>query len=415
MSKVFIDGDSVRNLSSEAFNALLLEYTNHLKSRGHSDRTVKSYLNSATHFIQWLAQSSSSHMMITPEAVQVFLYQHLSVCSCPQPAPKRLKNVRAALNRLLLMLGQDRFCMHAPCASGDIEMSICQFDAYMRDVCGLARETRGSRCRFIRDFLDTQFGSLPLDFGRITAQALTQYVTEQAHHYRPGTMGVLACSLRCYLHFLQLKGTVSPGIGDTIPTPPNWSLAALPASLSQEELARFWKAFDRSTAVGKRDFAMARCLVDLALRCQEVASMYLEAIDWRTGVLHLPQTKSQRGDLLPLPEITGKALVDYLRYGRPSCETRAIFVHHRAPLGKAVATTTVRGAIRRAFSRAGLPWSGTHVLRHTVATRLLQAGNSLKEIADVLRHRCLDTTIIYTKVDLPNLTRVALPWPEQRS
>jgi hypothetical protein len=102
MSKVFIDGDSVRNLSSEAFNALLLEYTNHLKSRGHSDRTVKSYLNSVTHFIQWLAQSSFSHMMITPEAVQVFLYQHLSVCSCPQPAPKRLKNVRAALNRLLL-------------------------------------------------------------------------------------------------------------------------------------------------------------------------------------------------------------------------------------------------------------------------------------------------------------------------
>ena len=125
--------------------------------------------------------------------------------------------------------------------------------------------------------------------------------------------------------------------------------------------------------------------------------MRLAAIDWRAGIVYLPQTKSRQVELLPLPETTGQALVDYLCRGRPPCASRAVFVPHRAPLGEAVAKTTVRGAVRRAFVRAGLPWSGTHILRHTAATRMLQAGTPLKEIADVLRHRSLDTTVIYCR------------------
>jgi integrase len=225
----------------------------------------------------------------------------------------------------------------------------------------------------------------------------------------------MACALRSYLRFLRFSGELVTEVGDAIPTPPNWSLAALPPSLSEADLKRFWGAFDRFTAIGKRDYAMARCLADMALRCHEVADMRLEAIDWRTGTVQLPQTKHRQGDLLPLPDSAGQALVDYLRGGRPPCTSRAVFVHHRAPMGEGVAKTTVRGAIRRAFMRAGLPWTGTHVLRHTAATRMLEAGIPLKAIADVLRHCSLDTTAVYTKVDLPNLARVALPWPEQQS
>jgi site-specific recombinase XerD len=69
--------------------------------------------------------------------------------------------------------------------------------------------------------------------------------------------------------------------------------------------------------------------------------------------------------------------------------------------------------MRLAYARAGLDLrlTGTHVLRHTSATRLLRVGVSMKEIADVLGHRSLDTSAIYAKVDLPALTAVALPWP----
>jgi integrase len=167
--------------------------------------------------------------------------------------------------------------------------------------------------------------------------------------------------------------------------------------------------------MGKRDYAMARCFFDLGLRCCEVAQMTLDAIDWRAGAVRLLKTKSHCEDSLPIPESLGRALVDYLEKARPATESRAVFVFHRAPKGQSVQGTTVRGAIRRAFARAGLPWTGTHIFRHTMATRLLQKGTSLKEIADVLRHRSLDTTKIYTKVDLGQLARVAMPWPRRSS
>ena len=86
------------------------------------------------------------------------------------------------------------------------------------------------------------------------------------------------------------------------------------------------------------------------------------------------------------------------------------------PVGTPVTHDLVRGVFRRAYATArGGPIRGTHVLRHTAATRMRAAGHSLKGIADVLGHRSLDTTAIYTKVDVDRLAAVALPWPEVQS
>jgi integrase/recombinase XerD len=77
----------------------------------------------------------------------------------------------------------------------------------------------------------------------------------------------------------------------------------------------------------------------------------------------------------------------------------------------------VKAAVRLAFTRARLTFAfkGAHVLRHTAATRMVRGGASLKQVADVLRHRSLETAAIYAKVDLAALAEVALPWPEVRS
>ena len=101
------------------------------------------------------------------------------------------------------------------------------------------------------------------------------------------------------------------------------------------------------------------------------------------------------------------------RCARPPSTSRALFVRHRAPFNTPITVELVRGAIRRAFGRCGLGdrYTGTHVLRHTAAVRMRCSGASLKEVADVLRHRSLDTTMIYSKVDLPRLATVAAPWP----
>ena len=71
----------------------------------------------------------------------------------------------------------------------------------------------------------------------------------------------------------------------------------------------------------------------------------------------------------------------------------------------------VRNTVRAAYLRAGLPYTRVHILRHTLASRLLATGGTLKEVADVLRHRELDTSMIYAKVDQNHLAAVAMPWP----
>jgi site-specific recombinase XerD len=121
----------------------------------------------------------------------------------------------------------------------------------------------------------------------------------------------------------------------------------------------------------------------------------------------------RRSDWLPLPARLGRAIADYLRRGRPPTRTRAVFVRHHLPVGAPIAPSVVRLALSRAANAADLGdrWRGPHALRHAMATRLLQGGASLKEVADLLRHRSLDTTTIYTKVDVGSLEQVALSWP----
>ena len=133
-------------------------------------------------------------------------------------------------------------------------------------------------------------------------------------------------------------------------------------------------------------------MTDLGLRAHEVASISLDDIDWRTGILRLPSsTKARRASILPLPVDVGRAIVAYLRDGRPITQERRIFVRHIRPVGQRINSEAVRAVIRRAFKRAhiNIPSNGSHILRHTVATRMIRQGASLKEIADVLRHRNL--------------------------
>lgn len=390
-------------------------FEEHLKRRGHTYSTKQRYLSSIKHFLSWFETSLSDERKISSEIIQIFLHEHLPVCRCPEPVYKEIKTVRAALNQMLLMSGHERVRTNIGGTSPEIETAIELFDKYLRKVCGNAEATRWYHRRHIRTFLSWLFGDKTVSVDKITPENLCRFVTEQAIGLRPSSIGVLIYSLRTYLKFLQFNGHVTPSLEATIPRPPNWSGANLPSALNSRELARFWSVFDHTTAIGKRDYAMARCLADLGLRCYEVANMQLKAFDWHNGVLHLIKTKSRHGETLPIPDKMGQALVTYLRYGRPETKSQSVFVYHRAPVGQAVQNSTVRGAVRRAFARAGLPWTGTHILRSTVASRLLEGGASLKEIADVLRHRSIDTTKSYMKINFSNLAKVALPWPGRLS
>jgi integrase len=158
---------------------------------------------------------------------------------------------------------------------------------------------------------------------------------------------------------------------------------------------------------------MARCLLDLGLRAKEVVGLQLDDLNWQDGTVRIGAGKSRRTDILPLPVLTGRAIVTYLCHARPPSSCRAVFVRDRAPHDVPITTEIVRYAVQQAFVRCGLGGRslGPHTLRRTTATQMRLGGASLKQIADVLRHRSLDTTTIYTKLDRPQLATVAAPWP----
>jgi integrase len=186
----------------------------------------------------------------------------------------------------------------------------------------------------------------------------------------------------------------------------------LPEVLTNAETDELLRSFDQPFPSRRRAYAMARCLIDLGLRCSEVAKLRLEDINWSDGTIRLVGTKTRRADVLPLPAATGSAIAAYLREERPQTLNRAVFVRHVAPYDKPIEKSVVRRAVLDGYRRCGWSRTGVHILRHTVASRLLRAGAPMKDIADILRHRSLDTSAIYAKVDLNRLAAVGLPWPE---
>jgi integrase len=154
-----------------------------------------------------------------------------------------------------------------------------------------------------------------------------------------------------------------------------------------------------------------RCALDLGLRRGEIANLQLADIDWRAGTVTLNRTKAKRQDILPLPAVTGQALADYVRFERPKTTNPAVFVRILAPRDQPLRADAIHRVIRDAYHRIGLTHGRTHALRHTLACQLVNQGSSLKEVADVLRHRSLNTSLIYAKLDKQKLSAVALPWP----
>ena len=290
-----------------------------------------------------------------------------------------------------------------------------RYDDHLRDIRGLAAETRRNHYRIVGLFLRKKFA------GGVVTMATMRPV--DIRHFIAGQLGdspshsaaaQLATALRSYLRYRTVCGDSVAGLSAVISSPVQWKLASLPRALKPDEVQRLLGVFPYGRKP-RRGYAIVRCALDMGLRAGEIANLSIDDIDWRAGTVTLKGTKSRRQDILPLPIATGQALADYLQHERPAITSRTLFLCRRESRDIPVTTHVIHNVIRRACHRAGLPDSGSHVLRHTLACRLVENGSSLKEVADVLRHRSLETTRIYAKLDTPSLAGVALPWPGSES
>jgi site-specific recombinase XerD len=287
------------------------------------------------------------------------------------------------------------------------------FERYLLQERGLATATIVNYLRITRTFFATHSDKETFDPRQLRHTDVIRFVQRIAQSQPPRSAKLTVTGFRAFLRFLYVQGRTATDLTSSVPTIPHWKLTTIPRSLKGHEVESLLRSCDRTTAVGKRDYAVLCLLARLGLRAGEVAAMTLDDVDWRTGELTI-RGKGGTRERLPLLAEVGQALAAYLREARPSCATRHLFVTARAPFHKLGGPTTVCRIVEQAIKRAGLnpTQRGAHLLRHSLATTLLQRGASLREIGDILRHRHPATTQIYAKVDTAALQTLAQPWPE---
>lgn len=382
----------------------------YLRDRRYARQTRHSYICAVAHFARWLSLEKTRLPHLDEQVVMRFLSVHLPHCNCPYPVLRSRHEIHAALHHLLAVLRAT--CVIPQKQEADrLSLELARFENYMLHVRGLAANTRRQRVLIARRFLLAQQRGNRFEGGRISVNGVRAFVLPRDGRYGPGTVGVVGGALRCYLRFRALEGDNVEHLLEAVPSAAHWRLAGVPELLSGEEVHALLNSFRDLRHSPRRAYAMVRCLTDLGLRASEVVQLRLDDIDWKGGTIQLPMGKLRRGSVLPLPEMAGQAIMDYLRTERPRTTNRTVFVRHVAPYDVPIGPGVVRRAVREAYRRCGSTHTRVHILRHSMASMLLRRGAPLKEIADLLRHRSLDTSMIYTKVDLRRLEAVALPWP----
>ena len=296
--------------------------------------------------------------------------------------------------------------------SDHIAEELHRYEEHLRDVRGLAEGSCRQRARIVGRLLHKKFADRPIDIAELRAEDVRRFLANQLDALRtPSNALQLASALRSYFRYRATCGDQVDKLTAVISSPAHWKLASLPRALKPEEAERLLNSFTVNLRFPKRGYAIVRCALDMGLRAGEIAHLMISDIDWRAGTVMLRGTKSLRQDIMPLPMETGQALADYLQHERPATRNPAIFVRQKKGRDYPITSMAIQKVIKRACCRVGLPHSSAHALRHTLACRLVENGSSLKEVADLLRHRSLNTTLIYAKLDTPKLLAVALPWP----
>jgi len=389
-------------------------YGEHLRRGRYAPGTKRTYLCCVAHFAHWLTTEQYGLSAIGEAVVGRFMSEHMPACCCPYPVRRLRHELRAALAQLLEVLRANGVGAPDPASDTTIAQELARFDAHMCDVWGLADTTRLRRLRVAGEFLLAHFGDQPITVSKIRANSVRRFVLGE-HGRSAGSIRVIGGAIGCYLRFRSMSGDRVSELAAAIPRAAHWRLASLPDVLTDAEIDELLRSFDQPFPSRRRAYAMTRCLIDLGLRSSEVVNLRLQDINWADGTISLVGTKGRRSDVLPLPTATGSAIAAYLREERPQTSNRAIFVRHVAPYDEPVEKSVVKRAVLAGYRRCGWARTGVHILRHSVASRLLRTGAPMKDIADVLRRRSLDTSAIYAKVDLTKLAAVALPWPGSAS
>jgi site-specific recombinase XerD len=383
-------------------------FATQLGEQGYAPWTVQDKLHVVAKLSHWLEEHQLPVEVLDEQRVCAFLQEF-------QEQERRTYHGDPTTLRGLLKQLSDDGVIAEPRAIADEGAQaeiVREFSRYLIQERGLSAATVGNYVAVIDRFLTRRFGEGPVDLVAMQAHDLTDFILAQARRLSPKPAQLMVTALRSFLRFLYQRGHIAVDLGAVVPTVADWRLARVPKYLLPEQVELLLERSDQRTVVGQRDYSILLLLARLGLRAGEVVHLGLDDVDWTEGLLSV-RGKGGYWRQLPLPVDVGDAIARYLRWGRPPCTTRRVFVRGRAPRAGFASSVAIDGIVSRALARAGLnpPSRGAHVLRHSLATEMLRSGASLAEIGQLLGHRLPQSTEIYAKVDERALSDLAQPWP----
>jgi site-specific recombinase XerD len=283
------------------------------------------------------------------------------------------------------------------------------FTEYMRVEQGLSPTTIAGRDEQLRWF----FASLPFRVRSLRTVTIAHVDAFLEVYARRGwsrrSLCELGGNLRSFFRYAAGQGWCRSDLAQTIELPRLYALEDVPRAPSVEEISRLLEdTASRSDPLDIRDHAILSLLIHYGLRRSEVERLTLDDLDWVAETIRVTRSKLRRTQCYPLSVPVGEAILRYLREARPRSSHRALFLTVQAPI-RPLSGPSITFMVRKSLTKQGVQLNrrGAHCLRHACASQLLGAGFTLKQIADHLGHRSMDTTRIYTKIDLPGLRQVA--------
>jgi site-specific recombinase XerD len=380
-----------------------------LQQQGYAWDSIRGYLRGCDQFARWLLQ----HDYAVADVNQTLIKRYIS--GLPRPPSGRLPKAAEGLSHLLKLWRQHKSLPERIDADSLTEAGqwLLRYEQHLDQVCGTAAGTRSHYLRMARRFLRTCFGTGPLTWSSLQAHQISDFVKQEATNKHGGGRKLPSTAVRSILRFLVFRGELSPGLEAAALAPRQWTQDSIPQRLTTQEVERALALYAGEAPVDWRNRAILMLLARLGLRAREVATLCLEDLNWHEACVVIRYTKTHHDRVLPLSQDVGRALADYLCWGRPATTSRIVFLHGQAPFRPFADAAAISRIAARALRRVGVTGSarlGAHAFRHTAASQMVNRGVSFKEVADVLGHQSLQTTGIYAKLNLVALSDVALPW-----
>ena len=416
LERVFEYPRTLKRLRSGPIGKLLEGFCHWLLEHGFSRGTVRKHIFSVSHLNEHLGGSRSGvHQTVSLREVEGFFRAYPLRCRNRGVGEKHLRRVGYSVNRFLAYLRDSGFLdslpqqkIYQPLLDGYLE--------WMRHYQHTADGTLQLRSHSITQFLQWLGPeATPEGLSRLTAQRVEAFFLSYAQSMGRSARRSMQSALRTFLRFCLQQGYIKRPLDRAIPTLRTYKLTTVPRGLSDPQAQQVLRGINRNSHAGRRDYAILQLLYTYGVRGGQVRALRLEDIDWAQNQILFQAAKNGKDSRLPLTAPVGEGLLDYLQNSRPSYSYPHVFLTCRAPYHPLAHPTALSVIVERHIRAAGIELSskGAHTFRHGFATRMLHQGHSLKAVADVLGHRHLSTTFIYTKVDFNALQQVGLAWPQE--